>query len=176
MIVGVGVDLLEIERIHEKLVDRILGKGEKEIYRLRNRKKEFLAGRFALKEAFFKALGTGINGFRFADVEFLEDKGKPVLKIHRDFGLFNFAHISLSHDVFVIAVVVLEKRKGGIIVKGEEEKLSKNFEILGRKDDGWEIDSQLPPFVLKEILQKLGCKLVKYGNILVAGCEENEHR
>ncbi|MCD6551970.1 holo-[acyl-carrier-protein] synthase [Thermotoga sp.] len=175
MIVGVGVDLLEIERISEKLAERVLGEEEKKIFRIRRNKTEFVAGRFALKEAFFKALGTGLNGYRFTDVEFLEIGGRPVVKIHRDFGVFNFVHVSLSHDRFVVAVVILEKRKGGIIVEGNGEVLRGSFSVLGRSADGWEIDASVPPFSLKKRLSELRCRLVRYGNILLSECENDEH-
>ncbi|PLV56810.1 holo-[acyl-carrier-protein] synthase [Thermotoga sp. SG1] len=171
MIVGVGVDFLEIERVSERLAERVLGEDEKNIFRSRRNKKEFVAGRFALKEAFFKALGTGLNGYRFTDVEFLESGGKPVVKIHRDFGEFNFVHVSLSHDRFVVAVVVLEKRKGGIIVEGDEKVLRENFCVLGKSAEGWEIDTLIPPFSLKKRLSELHCQLVRYGNILLSECE-----
>jgi holo-[acyl-carrier protein] synthase len=174
MIVGVGVDLLEIERVPERIAERVLGEEEKEILRVRKNKKEFVAGRFALKEAFFKALGTGLNGYRFTDVEFLEAGGRPVVKIHRDFGVFNFVHVSLSHDRFVVAVVVLERRKGGIIVEGDEKVLRENFCILGRSGKGWEIDTSIPPFSLKKRLSEIHCRLVRYGNILLSECESDE--
>ncbi|ABQ46267.1 MULTISPECIES: holo-[acyl-carrier-protein] synthase [Thermotoga] len=167
MIIGVGVDILEIDRVPEKFAERILGKAEKRLFLARNRRKEFIAGRFALKEAFFKALGTGLNGHSFTDVEFLESGGRPVVCVHKDFGFFNYVHVSLSHDRFVVALVVLEKRKGDIIVEGDEDFLKERFEILGRSTEGWEIETSLPPFALKKLLENSNCRLVRYGNILI---------
>lgn len=167
MIVGVGIDVLEVERVPERFAERILGESEKKLYLARKCRREFIAGRFALKEAFFKALGTGLNGHSFTDVEFLESNGKPVVCVHKDFGFFNYAHVSLSHDRFVVAIVVLEKRKGDIIVEGDEGFLKKRFEILGNSVEGWEIETSLPPFTLKKLLESAGCRLVRYGNILI---------
>lgn len=108
LIVGFGVDVVCISRIDEKIVDRILGDEEKKLIPNSN-KKEFLAGRFALKEAFFKALGTGINGHSFKDLEFLKKKsGQPLPIFHKDFRGFNMIHVSLSHDTIAIGSVILE--------------------------------------------------------------------
>lgn len=89
MITGLGIDLIEIDRIkeaierNEKFVSRILTPDELELYNgySSNRANEFVAGRFAAKEAFSKAKGTGIGKLRFTDIEILPDEnGKPVLK------------------------------------------------------------------------------------------------
>ena len=69
MIHGVGIDLIEIDRIRDwynkrpSMAQKILTDDEIEIFNnisLEDRKVEFLAGRFAVKEAFTKAMGTGI--------------------------------------------------------------------------------------------------------------------
>ena len=73
MISGIGIDIVELSRIRriylrqQKFVDRILTVNEKEIfYNLtEDRKTEYLAGRFAAKEAFSKAIGTGLGGSFF---------------------------------------------------------------------------------------------------------------
>ena len=70
MIKGIGIDIIELSRIQEimsrqnKLIDRILTANEKQLFEElpMTRKIEFLAGRFAAKEAFSKAAGTGIGG------------------------------------------------------------------------------------------------------------------
>lgn len=70
MIQGVGIDLVEIERIQDwytkrpEMVNKILTRDELNIFnkiKLESRKIEFIAGRFAVKEAFSKAMGTGIG-------------------------------------------------------------------------------------------------------------------
>ncbi|MCS7175765.1 2-amino-4-hydroxy-6-hydroxymethyldihydropteridine diphosphokinase [Pseudothermotoga sp.] len=116
MILGIGVDVVETNRLDEKIAVRILGEKEFEEYHRASDKKQFLASHFAVKEAFFKALGTGLRDFSFKEVELVhDDLGKPVLIFHRDVH-FNFAHVSLSHDVFTIAMVVLERSEGHIYI------------------------------------------------------------
>lgn len=116
MIIGVGVDVVDIERVDERLAKRILTDRELQEFQRIHDKKQFLASRFAVKEAFFKALGTGLRDFSFKDVELTHNElGKPVLVFHRDVG-FNFAQVSVSHDRVAMAMVLLEKREGGIYV------------------------------------------------------------
>src|SRR5699024_10874638 len=90
MIHGLGIGLVEIERIKQvdkkkgsRFVDRVLTHKEAEIWHGLDhdyRKMEFLAGRFAAKEAFSKAVGTGIGKLSFQDIEIINDaKGAPVI-------------------------------------------------------------------------------------------------
>jgi holo-[acyl-carrier protein] synthase len=88
MILGVGIDMIEIERI-EKAADkaaflaRIFTEGELRLYEDRGRNASVLAGCFAGKEAVAKALGTGFSGFMPIDVEILRDEaGKPYASLH----------------------------------------------------------------------------------------------
>ncbi len=88
LIYGIGHDVLEIERISEvinrglgkKFNQRVLTEQEYQLAEERSgRLAEFVAGRFAAKEAVVKALGCGIgNVVGFQDIEILPDvKGKP---------------------------------------------------------------------------------------------------
>lgn len=89
MIKGIGLDIIEIERIEKAMVrtdkfkNRILSERELAIFTTysSSRKVEFLAGRFAAKEAFSKALGTGIGATcTLHDIEILRgDAGNPLL-------------------------------------------------------------------------------------------------
>lgn len=117
MIEGIGIDLLEIRRIKELVArqpnfpKRILTEKEGAHFQelSDHRQIEFLAGGFAAKEAFSKALGTGIGKkVSFLDIEILPDsKNKPLLQTKRYLGNI---HLSISHsDEFVIAQVILEK-------------------------------------------------------------------
>ena len=164
MIVGIGIDVVDISRIDEKLAKKVLTERELEEFERSSRKTEYLAGRFALKEAFFKAIGSGIDGHSFKDVSFVRDEaGKPTLILHKDFEpVFNFAHVSLSHDLVAVGVVVLERRKGGVFIEGEVEE----FEILSTSGRLVEIDTPFGPFRTEEILEKSGGKLLRYGNLL----------
>ncbi|MBA4250243.1 MAG: holo-[acyl-carrier-protein] synthase [Chlorobiaceae bacterium] len=90
MIYGIGIDIIEIQRIKEsvdKLGDKFLNKifTEKELdYSLsKPNKYQHLAARFAAKEAVTKALGTGWNGeFSWKNIEVSNDeKGKPLVNL-----------------------------------------------------------------------------------------------
>jgi len=90
MIYGIGTDLIEVERV-KKSVEKINGFKEKifcpgEVAYCESKKNKFehYAGRFAVKEAFFKAIGTGWrNGLGFNEIEVVNDKlGKPVINLH----------------------------------------------------------------------------------------------
>lgn len=116
VIAGIGLDIVELKRIkdisekHPKFVDRILTLTEKEKYEcLRgNRQIEFLAGRFAAKEAFSKAMGTGIGkSLSFLDIEVENDEnGKPSIKKPICYGV----HLSITHSAeYAVAQVIIEK-------------------------------------------------------------------
>ncbi|WP_040928279.1 holo-ACP synthase [Nosocomiicoccus massiliensis] len=88
MINGLGTDIIEIERIQSvnkdnRLARRILSDEELAKYdSIKNteRKLEYLAGRFAGKEAYAKAVGTGIGTLNFKHIEILnDDDGKPYI-------------------------------------------------------------------------------------------------
>ena len=116
MISGIGLDIVELKRIKKiserqsKFVDRILTQKEKETYeKLRsNRKVEFLAGRFAAKEAYSKAAGTGIGKeLSFLDIEIKTDSlGKPYIVKPETNGFLSISH---SRDYAVAQVVIEEK-------------------------------------------------------------------
>lgn len=100
-----GCDIIEIDRVKlsinkfgDKFINRILSLSEIEIYNIRGKKAEFVAGRFSCKEAIAKAIGCGIGSqLSFVDIEILPDKnGKPYVKIkgyHR-----KDINVSISHS------------------------------------------------------------------------------
>jgi holo-[acyl-carrier protein] synthase len=115
VIKGIGIDIIELHRIRElisrqsKLVDRILTVNEKKTYEglSEARKVEFLAGRFAAKEAFSKAFGTGIGReLSFLDIEIETDhSGKPFFRKPEV-----LSHLSISHSKeYAVAQVVIEE-------------------------------------------------------------------
>jgi len=119
LIIGIGNDILDISRVDVKLERRILTDEERSSKETITQ--EYLAGRFALKESYFKALGTGLNGNSFQDISFLNRQdGSIYAKIHRytkpKFRTYNFFHVTLSHDKFAIASVILEKVRGKIYI------------------------------------------------------------
>lgn len=88
MILGIGVDLLNIGRIenlyskfNDKLANKILSEEELNDYKKSKNKINFLAKKFCAKEAFSKALGTGIGrGINFMDIIISNDiLGKPII-------------------------------------------------------------------------------------------------
>lgn len=76
-----GIDLIEINRIEKALQKegfKARVYGENELKELEKKKAESYAAAFCAKEAFSKAVGTGISGFSFREVEVLHDeRGKP---------------------------------------------------------------------------------------------------
>jgi holo-[acyl-carrier protein] synthase len=125
MIYGIGTDIVEVARIEssiEKFGDdfakRILAESEMPSYVESHIKARFLAKRFAAKEAFSKALGTGLREpVTFQNIAVSHDTlGKPVLVLEKslqDFlntKLINEMHISISDEKnLAAAFVVLEK-------------------------------------------------------------------
>jgi len=108
--IKIGIDIIAINRI-EKLIGKyglelkFLNKDEKY-----TKKPESIAGIFAVKEAFSKALGCGIGKeFSFRDISVLKDeKGKPYIKLNSPLPVSN-CDISISHDGgFAIAAVIVE--------------------------------------------------------------------
>ncbi|MCM0651078.1 holo-ACP synthase [Clostridium swellfunianum] len=136
MIIGVGVDIVEIRRIveaierNENFIDKLFDKEEIEYLRSRGMRPEYVAGRFAAKEAVSKALGTGIRGFSFKDIVIDRTAlGKPIVVLKGKAKLLaqkngNYKiHISISHGQdSAIAYAVLES-------VGDEEK---NYEAGNR--------------------------------------------
>ncbi|MBM7833912.1 holo-ACP synthase [Clostridium sardiniense] len=122
MIIGIGTDIIEIARVEKaidrnsKFLEKMFTEREIEFLRSRNFKGETVAGSFAVKEAVSKALGTGIRGFAFNDIEVLRDLlGKPEVtlseKIINNLNISSVnIHASISHNLdTAIAFVVIEE-------------------------------------------------------------------
>lgn len=116
MIAGIGLDIVELSRIaallekQTRFPERVLTQYEKDVFiGLNNRRKiEYLAGRFAAKEAFAKANGTGIGKeLSFLDIEIQTDeKGKPFVVKPFVYGV----HLSITHSRdYAAAQVIIEK-------------------------------------------------------------------
>lgn len=114
MITGIGLDVVELERIEKidqrsiKFRNRILTEKELVIYAnySNSRRTEFLAGRFSGKEAFAKAKGTGIGAScNFVDIEILPNtQGKPELFFK---GEKVNGFISITHTKSIAAAQVI---------------------------------------------------------------------
>jgi len=117
MIYSVGIDLIEIERIRnafekwgEKFTRRLLGDEERIIYREKQNKIQFLAGRFAAKEAVIKCLGTFLDsGVHLRDIQILNDLfGKPYVHLDdsvREKILDKEVKVSITHERKMAAAV-----------------------------------------------------------------------
>ncbi len=113
MIVGLGIDIIEVERIRRAMVnprflERILTESEREICTTASR----VAGRWAAKEAIAKAVGMGLT---WQDVEILpDDFGAPVVKITAsDYDPQNFRlTVSITHERNYAAAVATLERSG----------------------------------------------------------------
>ena len=87
MIVGIGNDIIEIERIEkaiskEGFKDKIYTQRELENIKKRGDRVETYAGIFSAKEAISKAIGTGVREFSLTDLEILnDDLGKPYVVV-----------------------------------------------------------------------------------------------
>jgi holo-[acyl-carrier protein] synthase len=124
MIVGTGIDIVNIDRIERMItrwgnlfLDRVFTEREIAWCQQRARPPECFATRFAAKEAFLKAIGWGLrNGILWKDIEIENDSmGKPLLTFHRrakevfETCRIQKALITLSHDrPYAIAHVLLE--------------------------------------------------------------------
>lgn len=117
MIYGIGVDIVSLTRIQKawqqpKFAQRLLNDVEWQDYRqlsTEKRQVEFLAGRWAAKEAYAKALGTGIGAnCRFHDITIrYSEKKQPQIESPHFEGQ---AFLSISHsEDYAVAQVVLEQ-------------------------------------------------------------------
>ncbi len=123
MIFGIGIDLIEVERVAEKIGKKagfkelVFSKREIDYCEQMTNKYEHYAARFAAKEAFFKALGTGWrNGTAFNEVEIINNEnGKPEISFSgitavtvEEMKLGKIS-VSLSHlKTMATAVVIIE--------------------------------------------------------------------
>ncbi len=122
MIFGVGTDIVEVARIEDSLnqfgdafAEKILAESEFASYRESRIKARFLAKRFAAKEAFSKALGTGLRApATFQNIAISHDKlGKPILLLAAELQTFLTSkniqnmHISISDEKNLAAAFVI---------------------------------------------------------------------
>lgn len=125
MIYGIGHDITENNRIRnllelysDKFITRILTPLEQEIFIKKKDKVRFLAKRFAAKEAFAKACGTGLREpIILQNISILnDDLGKPYFKFSIEItkwliqNKINHCHLSISDEINLSsAFVILEK-------------------------------------------------------------------
>jgi holo-[acyl-carrier protein] synthase len=123
MIIGIGTDIIEVERVlksieSEGFKNKVYTPAEITYCEAKLNKAENYAARFAAKEAFAKALGTGFRGqINFTEIEVLnDDLGKPYIQTTGDTQNYLIQrragkiHLSLSHTKSTaIAMVVIEE-------------------------------------------------------------------
>lgn len=119
MITGIGIDLIEIDRVAKAcesihFQERVYTENERKLIAKDIKK---AASNFAVKEAVAKALGCGFRGFGPSDIEALRDElGAPCVELHggakekaEEIGIHQW-HISISHtDTQVTAIAIAEK-------------------------------------------------------------------
>ena len=122
MIYGIGTDIVEVKRIREVLnkygivlAKKILTSQELLTYKKTEGKANFLAKRFAAKEAFAKALGTGMRSpVNFKSIEIIHDLlGKPKIKTVPELTILmkshniKHCHLSISDEKNIAAAFVI---------------------------------------------------------------------
>lgn len=147
MIFGIGTDIVEIKRIktaifrNPKFPERLFTEQELEYYKKKNMKAQHIAGGFSAKEAVLKALGTGLRGFEWKDIEILRDPaGKPMVRFGGNVKQFvednriGIIHVTISHSKdFATATAVAEVpvEMGGIVIENllfqSDEKAGRNI-------------------------------------------------
>lgn len=121
-IIALGMDLAQIERLRaaverrgERLLERVFTASERAYCDRRKQRITHYAGRFAVKEAVMKVLGTGwARGVRWQDIEVAREPGSaPELVLHgvaaqlaRDRGIAKI-HITITHDAGIAAAVAV---------------------------------------------------------------------
>ena len=123
MVKGVGIDIVEIKRfkdVKQSFVNRVFSEKEIEYFASKSLPEQSMAGNFAAKEAFSKAIGTGIRGFDIKDVEILRNNlGMPYIKLNpplnEKYEKYCF-DVSISHEKdFAVSIVVMQDKEWNLI-------------------------------------------------------------
>lgn len=121
-VVGVGLDLTRIDRLEaaharrgDRLLERLFTAGERAYCEAKKERFQSYAGRFAVKEAVMKVLGTGwARGVRWVDIEVVRKPGRaPEVVLHgrsaeiaRERGIARI-HVTITHDAGLAAAVAV---------------------------------------------------------------------
>lgn len=144
MIFGTGTDIMEIVRVKKalqrnpKLLDRLFTAYEIAYFQSRNMNVQHIAGGFCAKEAVVKALGTGVRGFSWKDVEILRgSSGKPMVKLYnkaKEIAASNnisTIFISISHsENYAMAIAIAELLPDAFVEAQDEMVLEYQEENL----------------------------------------------
>lgn len=174
--VGLGVDLVEIERMGKaikrtpRIVERVFTEGERAYAWSKTRPEVHYAAFFAAREAVLKALGYGFAGIDYADVEIVhDDRGKPEVVLHGraqevadEQGVVDI-QISLSHthQMAVASAVAIKAFSAPIKTKSTDpmEELTRQFKELRA--------------MLDDLGQNISAEEAEEDTETVAGAEEN---
>ncbi|HZD60162.1 MAG TPA: holo-ACP synthase [Anaerolineae bacterium] len=122
MIKGIGIDIIEVNRIEQaisrrkRFAERVFTESERDYCLSRRRPHLHFAVRFAAKEAAVKALGSGMRGVRWTDFEIRRDKwGRPYLRLSgnaaamaRERGICDiFISLSFSRESAIASAIAV---------------------------------------------------------------------
>ncbi len=127
MIKGIGIDIVNVKRMEhwpevEGILNRFFHPSEIDAVKERGHSAVLsLAARFAAKEAFGKAMGTGLRGMKLTDIEVINNhNGKPDIILHGKAEEAFWSngggsiHLSLTHEKeAAVAVVIIEEVEDG---------------------------------------------------------------
>ena len=149
MIKGTGIDIVEIDRIcsainnNKRFIERIFTRNEINYIESKNNNMNTIAGLFAAKEAVSKALGSGISGFKWTDIEiYSEPSGKPSVRLLgkakelADKVNISNIHISISHSKENAVALAAAEKDDRYIQKG-------NYDIPDMCEDYSIIDKEM---------------------------------
>ena len=127
-VLAIGLDLTRVERLEaaygrhgERLLERVFTAAERAYCDKRAARFTHYAGRFAVKEAVMKVLGTGwARGVRWVDIEVARESGQaPSLQLHGESaqlaarkGIATI-HITITHDAGMAAAMAVAEGDGG---------------------------------------------------------------
>ena len=124
MIAGIGIDIVNMDRMKRiterwgrRFIEKVFTRGEEEYAFSKKYPYIHLSGRFAIKEALFKALKSGIIPGGWKEIEIYNDKGgAPEIRFSGNLKRLvaergiTYTHVSISHDhSYSIGQVILEK-------------------------------------------------------------------
>ena len=121
---NVGIDIIEIDRIkrsikNPKFLSRIFSPSELKFFSEKSFSPSTIAGNFCAKEAFAKAMGTGIRGFSFNEISVLRDyMGTPYISLKGNAKEMlksktggNCVTVSISHSKEIATAIVIAYNK-----------------------------------------------------------------
>ena len=110
----IGIDMIELSKMRKSIqipgfIDKVFSKEEIELYKKRKNSIDVLAGRFCAKEAFVKAIGTGVKNFELNEISTLTDEsGRPFMVLSKNIIGDKQISVSITHtNEYASAAVVV---------------------------------------------------------------------